>query len=217
MATTNIKEVNLKIGTETQFNSKLKDLPINTLVGTTDPIQESELDSAIITKLSKAENALPKPTNDTTGSTGQVLKKTASGSAWSDIDVGTVVSANAGDTSGGLLDSIKIAGTGYSTALYTHIMTFSAGGYNVSIIKLSRRSSQFDSLDTAYTMESEQLSNMGYLIPIQCSMYDGSGSTHSVRGLDLFNHLLYIEDDATIDIGSISDFNDTVLANDEFI
>lgn len=94
MAETKIKDVNLKIGTETQFNSKLKDLLINTLVGTTDPIQEGELDTSIITKLTKAENALPKPTNDTTGSAGQVLKKTASGSEWGDVESGTIVVAN---------------------------------------------------------------------------------------------------------------------------
>lgn len=88
MATTNIKDVKLKIGTENQFQSKLKDLPLNTLVGTTDPIQEGELDTAIITKLNKAENALPKPTNDTTGSAGQVLKKTANGSEWGDAPSG---------------------------------------------------------------------------------------------------------------------------------
>lgn len=88
MATTKIKDVNLKIGTENQFQSKLKDLPINTLVGTTDPIQEGELDTSIITKLNKAENALPKPTNDTTGSAGQVLKKTANGSEWGDAPSG---------------------------------------------------------------------------------------------------------------------------------
>lgn len=88
MAETNIKDVKLKIGTETQFQSKLKDLPLNTLVGTTDPIQEGELDTSIITKLDKAENALPKPTNDTTGSAGQVLKKTASGSEWGDASSG---------------------------------------------------------------------------------------------------------------------------------
>lgn len=88
MATTTIKDVNLKIGTETQFQSKLKDLPLNTLVGTTDPIQEGELDTSIINKLDKAENALPKPTNDTTGSAGQVLKKTANGSEWGDAPSG---------------------------------------------------------------------------------------------------------------------------------
>ena len=88
MAATKIKDVKLKIGTENQFQSKLKDLPINTLVGTTDPIQEGELDTSIITKLDKAENALPKPTNDTTGSAGQVLKKTANGSEWGDAPSG---------------------------------------------------------------------------------------------------------------------------------
>ena len=88
MAETNIKDVKLKIGTETQFQSKLKELPLSTLVGTTDPIQEGELDTSIITKLNKADNALPKPTNDTTGSAGQVLKKTANGSEWGDAPSG---------------------------------------------------------------------------------------------------------------------------------
>ena len=88
MAENTIKDVKLKIGTETQFQSKLKDLPLNTLVGTTDPIQEGELDTSIITKLNKADNALPKPTNDTTGSAGQVLKKTANGSEWGDAPSG---------------------------------------------------------------------------------------------------------------------------------
>ena len=88
MAENIIKDVKLKIGTETQFQSKWKDLPINTLVGTTDPIQEGELDTSIITKLNKADNALPKPTNDTTGSAGQVLKKTANGSEWGDAPSG---------------------------------------------------------------------------------------------------------------------------------
>ena len=88
MAENIIKDVKLKIGTETQFQSKLKELPLNTLVGTTDPIQEGELDTSIITKLNKADNALPKPTNDTTGSAGQVLKKTANGSEWGDAPSG---------------------------------------------------------------------------------------------------------------------------------
>ena len=84
MAETNIKDVKLKIGTEAQFQDKLKDLPLNTLVGVTDPIQEGELDTSIVNKLNKAENSLPKPTNDSTGTDGQVLKKTANGSEWSD-------------------------------------------------------------------------------------------------------------------------------------
>ena len=111
MAETNIKDVKLKIGTDEQFQSKLKDLPLNTLVGITDPIQEGELDSSIIDKLGKADNSLQKPTAtlakesfvkvgidgtqkfdensyviapSTDGTAGQVLKKTASGTEWAD-------------------------------------------------------------------------------------------------------------------------------------
>ena len=84
MAETNIKDVKLKIGMEAQFQDKLKDLPINTLVGVTDPIQEDELDTSIINKLNKAENSLSKPANDSTGTAGQVLKKTEDGSEWGD-------------------------------------------------------------------------------------------------------------------------------------
>lgn len=93
MAIMTIKDVNLKIGTETQFQERLKSLPIGTLVGTTDPIQEGELDTSIITKLDKAENALPKPTNDTTGSAGQVLKKTENGSEWGTVDLGGAITS----------------------------------------------------------------------------------------------------------------------------
>ena len=109
MAETNIKDVKLKIGTDEQFQSKLKDLPLNTLVGITDPIQEGELDSSIIDKLDKADNSLQKPTTtlakesfvkvgidgtqkfdessyvvapSTGGTVGQVLKKTETGSEW---------------------------------------------------------------------------------------------------------------------------------------
>lgn len=109
MAETNIKDVKLKIGTDEQFQSKLKDLPLNTLVGITDPIQEGELDPSIIDKLGKADNSLQKPTStlakesfvkvgidgtqtfdensyvvapSTDGTVGQVLKKTETGTEW---------------------------------------------------------------------------------------------------------------------------------------
>ena len=58
MAENTIKDVKLKIGTETQFQSKLADLPIGTLVGTTDPIDEGDLSTDIINSLAKADTAL---------------------------------------------------------------------------------------------------------------------------------------------------------------
>ena len=42
------------------------------------------MDTSIINKLDKAENSLPKPANDSTGTAGQVLKKTEEGSEWGD-------------------------------------------------------------------------------------------------------------------------------------
>ena len=114
MAENTIKDVKLKIGTENQFQEKLKDLPINTLVGTTDPIQEGELDTSIITKLDKAENALPKPTNDNTGSAGQVLKKTASGSEWGDVAGGTNVVANPTAAGTDTLTKLTVGDTTYN-------------------------------------------------------------------------------------------------------
>lgn len=114
MAENTIKNVKLKIGTENQFQSKLKELPINTLVGTTDPIQEGELDTSIINKLDKAENALPKPTNDTTGSAGQVLKKTASGSEWGDVESGTTVVANPTTAGTDTLTKLTVGTTTYT-------------------------------------------------------------------------------------------------------
>lgn len=116
MATTTIKDVKLKIGTETQFQSKLKDLPLNTLVGTTDPIQEGELDTSIITKLNKADNALPKPTNDTTGSAGQFLKKTANGSEWGDASSGGGTNVVANPTAAGTdtLTKLTVGDTTYN-------------------------------------------------------------------------------------------------------
>ena len=96
MAENTIKDVKMKIGTEAQFQEKLKDLPIGTLVGTTDPIDEGDLSTDIINKLAKADNALAKPTNDTTGTAGQVLMKASSGSVWGDVEKGTTVVANPG-------------------------------------------------------------------------------------------------------------------------
>lgn len=116
MAENTIKDVKLKIGTENQFQSKLKDLPLNTLVGTTDPIQEGELDTSIITKLNKAENALPKPTNDTTGSAGQVLKKTTNGSEWGDAPSGGGTNVVANPTAAGTntLTKLTVGDTTYN-------------------------------------------------------------------------------------------------------
>lgn len=175
MAETNIKDVKLKIGTETQFQSKLKDLPLNTLVGTTDPIQEGELDTAIINKLNKAENALPKPTNDTTGSAGQVLKKTANGSEWKTIkglpDTPPLVGEVLGCTTEGTPEWVPFS-------IYNHYMSFETGsGDKITLTKISTRSDSFSSPADAYSNEIAHLEALGDLslpIPVVGSIESNS-------------------------------------------
>ena len=57
------KKIDLQIGTEEQFEEKKLSLPVGTLVGITDPIHESELDTDLQTKINEVNNRLTKPTN----------------------------------------------------------------------------------------------------------------------------------------------------------
>lgn len=71
------------------FNSlDLSQIPVGSEYEVVSPIEKGDLSADINNALNKAENALPKPTNDTTGSAGQVLKKTANGSEWGDAPSG---------------------------------------------------------------------------------------------------------------------------------
>lgn len=210
MAENTIKDVKLKIGTESQFQSKLKDLPLNTLVGTTDPIQENELDTSIITKLANADNSLPKPTNDTTGSVGDVLSKTANGSEWK---------------SGKLLPD----GTpGYDTFLvgkgttcewkrvevgkYTHLMYFRGASEEIILSKISSSSVPYNNLTEAYTAEKN--SNMPVSVGFALDIFPVKGSifsndqVYSAIAINKDLSILYGEGGAQIDIASITGFED---------
>lgn len=71
------------------FNSlDLSQIPVGSEYEVVSPIEKGDLSADINNALNKADNALPKPTNDTTGSAGQVLKKTANGSEWGDAPSG---------------------------------------------------------------------------------------------------------------------------------
>ena len=70
------KQVDLQIGTESQFESKKETLPLGTFVGITDPIHKSELDSDLQTLIDGKLTAPTTPTADsvvtmaTNGTTG---------------------------------------------------------------------------------------------------------------------------------------------------
>lgn len=214
MATTKIKDVNLKIGTETQFQEKLKDLPLNTLVGTTDPIQEGELSSDVITKLNKANNALPKPANDTTGSAGDVLSKTANGSEWKTIKtlpnpvplVGQVLGCTTQGTPE-WVDGVY--------AIYNHYMSFeTASGEKVTLTKISTDSSSFAHLAAAYPGEISHLEELGdpnLPIPVVGSI-DSNGSIFSAIAINGSANLLFGEGGTTLDISDLIHWADEPIS-----
>lgn len=210
MATTTIKDVKLKIGTETQFQSKLKDLPINTLVGTTDPIQEGELDTSIITKLNKADNALPKPTNDTTGSDGDVLSKTANGSEWKTIKVLPDTPPSVGEVLGCTTDGTPEWVPGVLD-IYNHYMSFETGsGDKITLTKISTCSDSFLSLAEAYSNEIAHLEALGDLslpIPVVGSI-ESNSQKFSVIAITGDVDILFYEAGQQIDISDLINWAD---------
>lgn len=211
MAETNIKDVKLKIGTETQFQEKLKELPLNTLVGTTDPIQEGELDTSIITKLDKADNALPKPTNDTTGSVGDVLSKTANGSEWKTIKVLPDTPPSVGEVLGCTTDGTPEWVPGV-LEIYNHYMSFeTASGEKVTLTKISTDSSSFANLAAAYQGEinytASQLGNPALLIPVVGSV-EANSQNFSAIAINGSADMLFSEGGTQIDISDLTNWAD---------
>lgn len=60
------KQVDLQIGTEAQFESKKENLPIGTIVGITDPIHKSDLDSDLQVSIDSIADKLDKPSGNPT-------------------------------------------------------------------------------------------------------------------------------------------------------
>lgn len=213
MAETNIKDVKLKIGTETQFQSKLKELPLSTLVGTTDPIQEGELDTSIITKLNKAENALPKPTNDTTGSAGDVLSKTANGSEWKTIKVLPDTPPSVGEVLGCTTDGTPEWVPGV-LGIYNHYMSFETGsGDKITLTKISTRSDSFSNLADAYSNEIAHLEILGtpdLPIPVVGSI-ESNSQNFSAIAINGSANILFYEAGQQIDISDLINWADNPL------
>ena len=60
------KQVDLQIGTEAQYETKKEILPVGAIVGITDPIHKSELDSDLQTSIDSIANKLNKPSDNPT-------------------------------------------------------------------------------------------------------------------------------------------------------
>lgn len=75
------------------------------------PIAKTDLDTSLQGSVDKAENALPKPTNDSSGTAGQILKKTLSGSEWADASGGVTVIEKSGTIPNASMNLVSISFT----------------------------------------------------------------------------------------------------------
>ena len=119
------KQVDLQIGTEAQFENKKETLPIGTIVGITDPIHKSELDSSLQTSIDSIANKLNKPSDNPTedsvvkvSSTGNVSYKPLSEFAVTTTTPVTIPWSNL-KSSEGIIDQRRTVMTGlYEHSLY---------------------------------------------------------------------------------------------------
>lgn len=77
---------------EETFNSlDLSQIPVGSEYEVISPIKKGDLSADINNTLNKAEKSIPEPTNQTTGSDGDVLVKKGGGSEWKSVSIPTVV------------------------------------------------------------------------------------------------------------------------------
>ena len=81
------------------FNSlDLSTIPVGSEYEVVSPIEKGDLSADINNALNKAEKSISEPTNQTTGSDGDVLVKKGGGSEWKSMPVPTVVQATGQST-----------------------------------------------------------------------------------------------------------------------
>ena len=126
------KQVDLQIGTEAQFESKKETLSVGTIVGITDPIHKSELDSSLQTSIDSIPYKLDKPSDNPTEdsvitltSTGTVGTKKLSEFATTTYMAVTIPWTNLAP-SRGIQDKIRMVSTVGTELLYEHSLYIKA-------------------------------------------------------------------------------------------
>ena len=79
------------ISEETFSSLDLSKVPVGSEYEVISPIKKGDLSADINNALNKAEKSISEPTNQTTGSDGDVLVKKGGGSEWKSISIPTVV------------------------------------------------------------------------------------------------------------------------------
>lgn len=81
------------------FNSlDLSQIPVGSEYEVVKPIEKGDLSADINNALNKAEKSIPEPTNQTTGSDGDVLVKKGTGSEWKSVPAPAIKSAELNGT-----------------------------------------------------------------------------------------------------------------------
>lgn len=195
------------------FNSlDLSQIPVGSEYEVVSPIEKGDLSADINNALNKADNALPKPTNDTTGSAGDVLSKTANGSEWKTIkvlpDTPPAVGEVLGCTTEGTPEWVPLS-------IYNHYMSFETGsGDKITLTKISTRSDSFSNLADAYQSEinytASQLGDPALPIPVVGSI-ESNSQKFSVIAITGDAAILFYEAGQQIDISDLINWADNPL------
>jgi hypothetical protein len=202
------------ISEETFSSLDLSKVPVGSEYEVISPIKKGDLSADINNALNKAENALPKPTNDITGSVGDVLSKTANGSEWKTIKTLPDTTPSVGEVLGCTTEGTPEWVPGV-LGIYNHYMSFetSNGAEKVTLTKISTRSDSFSSPADAYSNEIALLENLGnpsLPIPVVGSI-ESNSQKFSAIAINGSANMLYGEGGTVIDISDLTNWADNPL------
>lgn len=192
------------------FNSlDLSTIPVGSEYEVVSPIEKGDLSADINNALNKAEKSISEPTNQTTGSAGDVLSKTANGSEWK-----TIETLPPGGNPGEVLGCPKAGVPQWvvpEVAIYNHYMSFETGsGDKITLTKISSYGGSFSSLDEAYSNEIDHLEALGDLslpIPVVGSI-ESNSQNFSAIAITGDATILFYEAGQQIDISDLTNWAD---------
>lgn len=196
------------------FNSlDLSQIPVGSEYEVVSPIEKGDLSADINNALNKAEKSISEPTNQTTGSDGDVLVKKGGGSEWKTIkvlpDKPPAVGEVLGCTVEGTPEWVPAPGV---LGIYNHYMSFETGsGDRITLTKISTCSESFSSLADAYQGEidyiASQLGNPALPIPVVGSI-ESNSQQFSAIAIDGGVAILFYESGQQIDISDLINWAD---------
>lgn len=199
------------ISEETFSSLDLSKVPVGSEYEVISPIKKGDLSADINNALNKAEKSTPEPTNQTTGSDGDVLVKKGGGSEWKTIKVLPDTPPSVGEVLGCTTDGTPEWVPGV-LEIYNHYMSFeTASGEKITLTKISTDSSSFSSIVNAYQGEmnytASQLGDPALLIPVVGSV-EFNSQQFSAIAITGDAAILFYESGNQIDISDLINWAD---------